>query len=265
MDRSDCWHAKTYGDPDNPAILFLHGFMGCGEDWTAVIQGLMIHYFCITVDLPGHEKTRIWQSKRDYAMPGAAKNLIHMLADLRIRKCIVVGYSMGGRLALYLALHYPDRFFKGVLESASPGLSKREDRLARIAHDEKLASELESVPFATFLRKWYSQPIFESLKGHPDFPDLLKRRQGNIPADMALSLRHMGTGKQPSQWARLRHNRVPLLFMTGELDGKFRAIASRMEGMCPYSRTKIIAGCGHNIHFENPSAFIESVKAFIEE
>ena len=265
MARSDYWQAKTYGDQDNPAILFLHGFMGSGEDWRAVIQGLATHYFCITVDLPGHGKTGIGQSKRYYAMPGAAENLIRMLDGLRIRKCIVVGYSMGGRLALYLALHYPDRFFKGILESASPGLSKREDRLARISHDEKLASELESVPFATFLHKWYSQHIFESLKGHPDFPVLLENRQGNTPGELALSLRHMGTGKQPSLWDGLRHNRVPLLFMTGELDAKFRGIASRMEGMCPYSRMKIITGCGHNIHFENPSAFIESVKSFIEE
>jgi 2-succinyl-6-hydroxy-2,4-cyclohexadiene-1-carboxylate synthase len=265
VDRSDYWHAKTYGDPDNPAILFLHGFMGSGADWTAIIQGLMIHYYCITVDLPGHGKTRVRQSKKDYAMPGVAENLVRMLAELRIRKCIVVGYSMGGRLALYLALHYPDRFFKGVLESASPGLSKREDCLARIAHDEKLASELESVPFETFLRTWYSQPIFESLKRHPDFQDLLKRRQSNIPAELALSLRHMGTGRQPSLWARLRHNRVPLLFMTGEMDARFRAITSRMEGMCPYSRMEIIAGCGHNIHFENPSVFIELLKSFIEE
>lgn len=265
MDRSDYWHGKTYGDPDNPAILFLHGFMGSGEDWTAVIKGLMTHYCCITMDLPGHGKTRIRQSKKDYAMPGAAENLVRMLTEFHIQKCTVLGYSMGGRLALYLALHYPDRFFKGIIESASPGLNKREDRLDRIAHDEKLASELQSVPFATFLHKWYSQPIFESLKRNPDFPDFLKSRRGNIPAELALSMRHMGTGKQPSLWVRLMHNQVPLLFLTGELDAKFRAIASRMERMCPYSSTKTIAGCGHNIHFENPFAFIESVKAFIEE
>jgi 2-succinyl-6-hydroxy-2,4-cyclohexadiene-1-carboxylate synthase len=265
VDRSGYWNEKTYGDPDNPSILFLHGFMGSGDDWRAVIQGLMTHYFCITVDLPGHGKKIMRRNKKDYAMPGAAKELTRMLSDLHISKCTVVGYSMGGRLALYLSLHYPDRFHKGILESASPGLNKRVQRLARISHDEKLASELESVPLAKFLRKWYSQPIFESLKRHPGFPYLLKSRQGNIPAGLTLSLRYMGTGKQPSQWARLRYNRVPLLFLTGELDAKFRAIASRMEMMCPYSRMKIIAGCGHNIHFEKTPVFVESVKAFIEE
>jgi 2-succinyl-6-hydroxy-2,4-cyclohexadiene-1-carboxylate synthase len=266
MHHSGYRHIKTHGDSNNPAILFLHGFMGDGDDWVAVIQEFMAYYYCITMDLPGHGKTRIRDGKRNYGMSKTAKTLICLLDDLHIERCAIVGYSMGGRLALYLILHYPERFHKGVLESASPGLQKKVDRLARITHDDQIASELVTIPFKIFLDKWYSQDIFESLRKHPDFQDLLDKRKRNVTGELARSLRNMGTGKQPSLWARLRHNNsVPLLFLAGELDPKFRSIAYRMEQACPQSRAQIILGCGHNIHFEKPGVFIKSLKVFFEE
>lgn len=265
MHHSDYWHIKTYGDPNNPAILFLHGFMGDGDDWVEVIQGFMLHYYCITLDLPGHGKTRIREEKRDYGMPETAKTLICLIDELNIKRCAIVGYSMGGRLALYLILHYPERFHKGVLESASPGLRKKMERIARITHDDRIASDLEKTSLDIFLDKWYSQSIFGSLRRHPDFQDLLHKRKRNVPGELARSLRDMSTGKQTSLWSRLRHNRVPLLFLAGKLDTKFSSIAYCMEQACPQSRAEIIARCGHNIHFEKPEIFIESLKVFFEE
>ncbi|MGA1841253.1 MAG: 2-succinyl-6-hydroxy-2,4-cyclohexadiene-1-carboxylate synthase [bacterium] len=262
--HSDYWHIKTYGDPNNHAILFLHGFMGDGDDWAAVIRGFMDNYYCITVDLPGHGKTRIRDWKRGYGMPETAKAVICLIDGLRISRCAIVGYSMGGRLALYLILHYPERFGKGVLESASPGLRKKAERVVRITHDDQIASELGKTPFDKFLDKWYLQSIFGALRGHPDFQDLLCKRKKNVPGELARSLRDMGTGKQASLWADLRNNRVPLLFLAGELDTKFSSIAYGMEQACPQSRVEIIAGCGHNIHFEKPGIFIESIKGFLK-
>jgi 2-succinyl-6-hydroxy-2,4-cyclohexadiene-1-carboxylate synthase len=262
--NSGYWHIETQGNRENPAILFLHGFMGDGKDWADIIRRLKGHYYCITIDLPGHGKTKIGSGKKPYTMCETAKKVIYLLDEISIKQCVIVGYSMGGRLALYLVLRYPERFRQGVLESASPGLQEKAERLSRIGHDHRIASALETTPLDLFLDQWYAQPIFESLKQHPDFYNLLEKRKKNAPDGLARSLRDMGAGIQPSLWMRLKRNRIPLLLLTGEKDPKFGSIAHRMERMCPYAKVHTMSGCGHNIHFEKPSAFCASLRAFIE-
>jgi 2-succinyl-6-hydroxy-2,4-cyclohexadiene-1-carboxylate synthase len=138
---------------------------------------------------------------------------------------------MGGRLALYLALRYPERCAGLFLKSASPGLENSGERVARRAADESKAKRLVSEDLEAFLRDWYRRPLFATLAQDEN---LLKRtidaRRRNDPGELALSLRGMGTGGQPSLWGELEHLAIRTLAVAGGLDGKYAGILSRMAG-----------------------------------
>ncbi|MBF0550503.1 MAG: 2-succinyl-6-hydroxy-2,4-cyclohexadiene-1-carboxylate synthase [Deltaproteobacteria bacterium] len=259
----DYRHYQWHGPDDKPVVLMLHGFLGSGEDWAEVIQMLSPDFSCLTVDLPGHGRTRIKTGDQAYTLVGAAAGLVALLDDLALPPVTLVGYSMGGRLALYLALAYPERFTGLVLESASPGLADPIERRTRQERDEQLADELESRGLEKFLKHWYDQPLFNSLKQHPRFADLCRRRMNNIPAELAKSLRMMGVGRQPSLWEDLSRVGLPMLVVVGERDAKFRDLAAQMVARQPAARLAVVHGSGHNVHFEKPAELAEQIKNFI--
>lgn len=252
----------TYGHQNHAkTVVFLHGFMGSRRDWDGIAAALGEHCFCLVPDLPGHGGSA-GQFDQSWDMESTARSLIALLESLQIRKSYLAGYSMGGRLGLYLALHYPRYFPRVLLESASPGLKTAAERAARIAQDERLAERLEREDFPSFLQTWYRQPLFQSLQIHPGFREMLARRRENNPAALAKSLREAGSGVQPPLWERLAGHKMPLLLVVGEKDVKFRDIAGEMQRLNPRVEVEVIAGCGHNVHFENPQAFREQLVAF---
>ncbi|OZH55953.1 alpha/beta hydrolase, partial [Hydrocoleum sp. CS-953] len=244
-------------------ILLLHGFMGNSDDFIEIIPQLSEKFCCLTVDLPGHGKTRVFGSEEYYNMPNTAKALIDLLDDLKIEKCYLFGYSMGGRLALYLAINCPNRFEKIILESASPGLKTKVERSLRYESDLKLADKLENSNFQKFLFNWYNQPLFESLRQHDNFEKVRGRRLENNPLDLAKSLQNLGIGNQPSLWDKLSNHQIPTLLMVGEYDEKFQSINTEMEELCQFAKVKIIPESGHNIHCENSREWVESIINFL--
>ena len=251
------------GSPDKPLILFLHGFLGEGSEFNEVISLCSEQFSFLTVDLPGHGKTKVAGEEECYSMPNTAQALIKLLEQLSVKKCFLVGYSMGGRLALYLTLHFPDYFSKVVLESASPGLKTRNERLKRLQNDLKLAREIETSDMTSFLLKWYDQPLFTSIKKHSEFEQMMARRLQNHPLELAKSLRHMSLGLQASFWEQLKQNEKPLLLIVGEYDEKFININTEIAIICNFAKLEIISDCGHNIHLENVKAFVKVVVAFL--
>lgn len=263
------FHYSFSGHPDQPLILFLHGFMGNSHEFEQAILSLSHDFYCLTIDLPGHGKTQVLGTHECYTMPNTAHAIINLLDNLKIPKCFLVGYSMGGRLALYLNLYFPQRFYKVILESASPGLLTQTERLERVKHDQKIARKLERSidrsDFAAFLSHWYSQTIFGKIKNHPQFQNLIEVRLQNNPIDLAKSLRLMGTGCQPSLWEKLAENKNPLLLLVGEDDEKFRDINTKMTQVCHLCQLKVVSCSGHNIHLENVKAFVQNVRLFLNE
>jgi 2-succinyl-6-hydroxy-2,4-cyclohexadiene-1-carboxylate synthase len=257
------FHYSFRGNRAKPLILFLHGFMGDSHEFNEVISFLSEQFCYLTVDLPGHGRTRVMGGEECYTMSNTAHALIHLLDQLNVQNCFLVGYSMGGRLALYLTLHFPQRFSKIVLESTSPGLKTQGDRLERIQRDFELAKKLEETNFSTFLANWYNQPLFASLKNHPGFESLQHSRLQNNPFELANSLRNLSTGCQSSLWDKLQNHKNPLLLLVGEYDAKFIAINSEMARLCPFAQLAIVRNCGHNIHFECPKIFVENVQNFL--
>lgn len=256
------FHYKIQGSRDRPTTLFLHGFLGDCHEFDTVISHFSDRFCCLSLDLPGHGLTEVSGGDRDYTMPNTAQAIILLLQELQISTCRLVGYSMGGRLALYLALHFPHYFTQVVLESASPGLKTFAAQAQRAESDRKLAAELEATDLPTFLSRWYRQPLFASFRQHPEFEQICERRSHHDPAAIAQSLRHLSTGCQPSLWPYLSQNQLPLLLLVGEQDPKFIAINTEMATVCPTAEVRIIPGCGHNVHIENPPKFAQALEQF---
>jgi len=255
------WHYHTYGSSQNPPLLFLHGFLGSLQDWDAIIGKLQQNFYCVSVDLPGHGNTP--NPLKNYSFAETGDDLANFLTEMNFAPVSVIGYSMGGRLALYLALRHPNLVNKVVLESASPGLPTARERKSRAANDDILAKKMVKMDFGLFLQEWYEQPLFHSLQRHPDFERVLMRRQKNNPGELATALTSLSTGKQPSLWKLLPQNKIPLLLLVGELDGKYRRIAGQMCEKCSFCRIKLIKDAGHNTHFEKPDEFTYSYLEFL--
>jgi 2-succinyl-6-hydroxy-2,4-cyclohexadiene-1-carboxylate synthase len=257
---------ERYGDIRLPAVSFFHGFMGSCADWDGVIDSLLDQHHCIAFDLPGHGESQVARGAEAPDMAGTAKAVMEAWDSMGVARSSLVGYSMGGRLALYMALKHKDRIVRTALESASPGLPTEEERAARRKRDDALAAALEDSPVEAFVRWWYEQPLFATIKSDPvRFERLVRARMQNNPRGLAASLRALGLGAQPSLWEQLGTNRVPLLFLAGELDDKYKSVAREMQARTPLSKAQIVSGCGHNIHFENPAEYSRRLIAFLEQ
>ncbi|MER3432025.1 MAG: 2-succinyl-6-hydroxy-2,4-cyclohexadiene-1-carboxylate synthase [Leptolyngbya sp. ERB_1_1] len=242
---------------DRSIVVFLHGFLGSGAEFDPIVA--QVPDCWMTIDLPGHGNTRF---SEEYTMVNTASAIIDLLNQLKIDQANLVGYSMGGRLALYLALNHPERFPKAVIESGSPGLKTEQERAARIDRDRDLAMQIET-DFDHFLIDWYNQPLFQSIKAHPNFEEMLKERSRNNPIELARSLREMGTGMQPSLWEKLKSHHYPLLLMVGECDRKFVALNQEMASLCKTAEISIVPNAGHNIHFEKPECYVDQIRTFL--
>ncbi len=256
------FHSLVQGDANLPPLLFLHGFLGSCRDFDRVIPFFVDRFRCLTIDLPGHGKTLVQGGKDCYSMPATAAGVVAWLTGLGVNRCHLVGYSMGGRLALYLAIHYPETFSHVVLESASPGLKTVEEQQTRSRHDWALADQLEA-DFPAFLARWYEQPLFASLRQHSDFRAIMQERSQNHPQKLAKSLRYMGSGQQPSLWENLPAIQQPLLLVVGEHDRKFCAINQEMAQRCPTAQLAVVPDCGQIPHLENPQLFATWLNPFL--
>jgi len=256
-------HNLIGADRTKPVILFLHGFLGSREDWAGLVKSFSDDYRCLLVDLPGHGEDRPLH-ENNYSIQGCAQALLHLFDELDIDRANIMGYSMGGRLALYFAVTFPDRCHRVILESSSPGLKTKPERDERTGNDEELAAKLEREGLDVFLKQWYDKPMFATLKEHPGkLSELLEQRRRCDPGGLALSLRMMSTGKQPSLWDKLTKISLPLLLLAGEQDIKFSGIARTMADLCPTAEVCIIANAGHNVHMEQPEQFVRIANDFL--
>jgi len=191
--------------------------------------------------------------------------VIRTMDGLEVTRPVVAGYSMGGRLALYLALRYPNRCTGLILESVSPGLERSSERAARRAADESKAERLKSGDFEAFLRDWYGQPLFAPLARDEELLyRTIEARRRNDPGELARSLRGMGTGSQASMWGELEGLAVPALAIAGELDEKYARISWRMAGINPRIESAVVPRAGHSVHAENLAVYNSLLGRFVD-
>eukprot|EP00898_Chlorokybus_atmophyticus_P002770 jgi/Chlat1/3494/Chrsp23S03682 len=234
--RSGC----TDGQPQQPTLLFLHGFLGDGEDWLPLMHALSHSFACVAVDIPGHGRSAVHSGNRDdddaYAMHNVKRALAALMRDIAHSddaRYILVGYSMGARLALYTALRSVGLVaIDGVvLISGTAGLRDVDARNDRAHRDDLLARSLVADPNA-FVRNWYAQPMWASLRFHPEFNTLLEKRTATAASSakgLALALSGLSVGRQLDLWEEI-DEQLPfrLLVVCGALDSKFVRIAQKL-------------------------------------
>lgn len=256
------FYAKTQGNLSHPPLLFLHGFLGDHRDFAAVIAELKRDFYCIALDLPGHGRTQVVGDREQYSWPATAQALIQWLPSLAQPPWYLLGYSLGGRLALYLALRYPHYLARLVLESTSAGLSSETERQQRRQQDQAWIEQLQTRAFEQFLENWYAQAIFQSLRSHPQFPALLRRRLENRPQSLVQSLHYLGLGYQPCRCPDLPLLSMPVLLLAGGQDQKFCQLNGKMAAQIPQARFQPIKQAGHNSHWEQPQAVVAALRDF---
>jgi 2-succinyl-6-hydroxy-2,4-cyclohexadiene-1-carboxylate synthase len=248
-----------------PAVL-LHGFTGNKQNWAPLRDEVARTRRVLSLDLPGHGGTEMAHAE-GCSMERTAAAVIELLVGaLAVHRFVLVGYSMGGRLALFIALHYPDRVERLVLESASAGIADRGERQARIRSDEALARLVETDGIEAFVDRWELLPLFSSLAGLPaEARDELRRqRLACSPAGLAASLRAIGTATQPYLGRRLGELRMPVLVVAGALDAKFVEIGKNLSAGIACSRLAIVEGAGHIPHVERAAEFNRLVMSFLD-
>lgn len=244
-------HTEVRGR-DGPRLVLVHGFTQTGRCWTPIDDDLARDHEIVLVDAPGHGRSSDVHAdlEKGARLLGAAGG-----------RATYLGYSMGGRLALRLAVDRPELVERLILVGASPGIAEEAERTARQQADERLAAHLESIGLPAFLDEWLARPLFSGLD-----PTAAHREERlcNTVEGLASSLRLAGTGAQSSLWHRLHELTMPVLLVTGARDTRFRRVAERMrEAIGERASVALIEGAGHAAHLEQPRAFVELVRSWL--
>jgi len=248
-------------------LLLLHGFTGRGSGWGAHATALARDFRLVVVDLPGHGRSGI---PRDRDRASVERTADDVAGILRREGCLpahVLGYSLGARVALRLAVAHPDALHRLVLESPSAGLTTEAERRARRAADEARAARLERDGIEAFVDEWEREPVFASYAALPPAraARLRAERLRNRPAGLATSLRGAGQGGMEPLHDRLATIRTPTLVIAGALDPTGRARAEAVAAGIPGARLEIVSCAGHAPHLETPTTFRSLVTAFLKE
>jgi 2-succinyl-6-hydroxy-2,4-cyclohexadiene-1-carboxylate synthase len=229
-----------------PLVVFVPGFMQRGEAWAPVAGRVAERYPTLCLDFATH-------------------TLDERLAELRAAApagSVVVGYSLGGRLALLLAAREPGRIGALVTVGSSAGIDDPAERERRRASDEELAAWIEGASIEAVVERWEAQPVFADQS-----PELVAaQRPGRLahrPYDLATLLRSAGQGAVPPVWHALPSLQAPLLAIAGERDERYVAAAARIAELAPYGRSLVVEGAGHAAHLERPAAVAAAIEGFL--
>ena len=228
---------QTWGD--GPLLVLLHGFTQNASCWGHFGAHLARTHTILAIDLPGHGGSA--DVDADLAETAAL-----VLEAAGVDRVALLGYSLGGRVALTLALAAPERVRRLVLLGATAGIDDPRAAAERRRSDEELASTMEREgDLPAFLRRWLDQDLFRDLS---DDEAQLSERCRNTVAGLARSLRRSGAGTQVPSWSRLSTLDVPALVIAGQDDTKFTSLAMRMVDLLPRGELALIEGAGHSCH-----------------
>jgi 2-succinyl-6-hydroxy-2,4-cyclohexadiene-1-carboxylate synthase len=233
-------------------IVFVHGFLGGPEDFDP-LRRMLPRYRIRTVDLLEYRGRELEALSRELAR-----------TVVKQPTCSIIGYSLGGRIVLRLAEWFPQVAARFIAISAHPGLRDPAERARRAAADDRLADGLLRDGMEAFVDRWYAQPLFDTLRGHPDFTAIRDRRSGGPPGPWAAILRGCSPGRTEPTWDALRPLGKRLVFIAGELDPKYRLVAAEVEGFSPEARIHVIPGAGHAVHLERPEALAATLAPYLD-
>lgn len=237
-------------EPEN--LVLLHGFGGTRRAWDLVIGHLPVErYRPLAFDLPGHG------DQADAARPIVFDGCVASVLERSPERFVLGGYSMGGRIALHVALVAPERVSRLVLVGATAGIEDEAQRAKRRDSDNDLARGLEEAPFEEFIERWAAQPLFAD---DPPEVDALARgeQRRNRPDALAAALRGIGTGQMQPLWPRLSELVMPVSVLVGERDLRMREPAERIARAVPHGELRVLPG-GHRLLFESAPAVADAL------
>jgi 2-succinyl-6-hydroxy-2,4-cyclohexadiene-1-carboxylate synthase len=252
-------HANRQGG--GRRVVLVHGFTQTGRSFAQLADSLASQFEVVTVDLPFHGQSGdvaavdVNDAARRVAQAGGIATY--------------VGYSLGGRICLELALCWPQLVDALVLVGATAGIEDRDEARERATSDDTLAARLDPVTVAdgldltVFLEEWLNGPLFAHLTTDQRG---LEARMDNTTRGLADALRVLSTGRQPPSWDRLAELSMPVVAVAGGNDAKFSALARRIAAAIgPNATTRIIADAGHSVPFETPAAFEELLRSVLND
>ncbi|HDR2722300.1 TPA: 2-succinyl-6-hydroxy-2,4-cyclohexadiene-1-carboxylate synthase [Enterobacter asburiae] len=237
------------GKPGYPWLVFLHGFSGDCREWQRAGEGLR-DYPRLYLDLPGHG------GSRNLGVTGfdeMSTLLTRTLLSYNILKFWLIGYSLGGRIAMFHACQQTKGLLGVIVEGGHPGLQDADARNARLASDRRWATRFRTEPLEKVFADWYQQPVFASLTD-AQRDALITLRSQNNGATLAMMLETTSLAVQPDLRAALSARDFSFDYLYGERDEKFAALAAEVNAV-----RHAIPDAGHNAHRENPDAVIASL------
>jgi 2-succinyl-6-hydroxy-2,4-cyclohexadiene-1-carboxylate synthase len=252
------WKGKQF----LPKVICLHGFLGHGKDFKIVRDHYADHPTIIAPNFPDYSKSPASQFSWESCIQALDELIV---AESKDAVCVLLGYSMGGRIALQYALQHADSLAGLVLVGATPGIANENERAARIQKDFAQATMLREQPLENFLKHWFEQDIIRSQSQIPEpyQSDMRRSRESNNSIALAQSLSSLGTGSMPPAWNQLSHLHPPTLLVTGDRDEKFKTIAGKMETQLPNAQHASTIDAGHACCFEKPLAFTQILDSFV--
>ena len=221
-------------------------------------------YYCLLPDLPGHGSHTARPFEPPLTFEIIAAEIAAQLDLLGYPQIDMVGYSMGGRIALYFAARYPERVNKLVIESGSPGITEQDARQARRRADARRAGEIVQRGMPAFVEDWYQLPLWASLEQRPEKLQAKKDDCAqNDPVWMAKVIEELSPGTQPAVWDALPNMHIPTLLAAGALDPKYPQLLQKAVTLLPQGKMLLFEDAGHNIHYEQPESFARQVINFL--
>jgi 2-succinyl-6-hydroxy-2,4-cyclohexadiene-1-carboxylate synthase len=255
--RNELWVDVCSGD-GRRRVALVHGFTQSAAVWRPFVDGLGGRFETVALDAPGHGLSAGVEAG---LVDGAEMMVTAVRQAGSGGPASWIGYSMGGRYALHVALRHPEAVTSLVLVSATAGIDDAAEREARRRSDADIALRIESEGVERFLAWWLSQPIFSSL---PAEAANVEARLGSSAAGLASSLRLAGTGTQQPLWEHLGKLTMPVLVVAGELDAKYNALARRLvASIGDNAELAVVPRAGHACHLESPSAFLKLVEGWL--
>jgi 2-succinyl-6-hydroxy-2,4-cyclohexadiene-1-carboxylate synthase len=252
-------HVELDGGATLPPLLLLHGFTGSVRSWGGVRAQLARRYRLVLVDLIGHGQSAAPHDADRYTLDWCVRDLTAIVDCLGLPRVAVLGYSMGGRVALRFALDRPTRVSHLLLESASPGITDGSERSLRAESDRALAERLERDGISAFVDEWERQPLLALAEHVPEAVRVEQhtRRLGNDVQGLANSLRGMGAGAQAPLWGSLGSLDMPVRMLVGERDTRYCSIAMHMQSLMPRGELTVCPEAGHTVHLDQPTRFTD--------
>lgn len=251
--------SQVTGDPKNPTLVFLHGFLGNTNDWNAAVELLKNDFHCVCIDLPGHGLSVSSEAPLDNGFNYCHQQIKQCLGTLRIKKFSFVGYSLGGRIAVDYARTQDDINLQSlILESSHTGLNTSNEKNKRFNHDLNWAKRFAGQNITDSLYEWYEQAVFNYLNCQ-EKDITIHKRSDNYGVYLANMLLATSLSKQHNSLPFLQKTKLPVSYCFGEKDNKFKDLAATLDSQTDIKVT-VFSGSGHNIHQQDPLQYSIFIK-----